>query len=371
MNTEQLVALVRELLEDEENFQIQAKLEAVADALVNLVSNPQDSEHQTAVASALEQLQEASDLEYIPATIERMDEVGARPYFTPAMVARLRQSVEENPMTPAVVQAEATSLVQERANFLGNLSNLQDGLCALGFEEDELRAGEAEIGFQLPRALFRNELEGFAKELHELRLIIRAFSEAAGNTGERIELRQISTTDPLIYVLLGYLTISKIGAAVKWCLDQWKTLEEIRNLRDNTAKLDAIPAVKSMVQGFDEIIAHTVESRIREEAHRLAVESKADSSRKNELTNHLVKAIEGLLARIERGMKVDIRFLPPPDADGNAENKKQAAQYERLEQIRDELVFPELGENAPILKLPKQPERSRTRRPRKSSPVSE
>ncbi|WP_028970730.1 hypothetical protein [Sphingomonas sp. URHD0057] len=355
MNTEQLVALVNELVEDDENFKIQPALATVSQALANLAANPQDPAHQTAVASAMEELANASDLEYVPATLQRMEEIGAKPYFTSAMVARLRQSMEDNPMTPAIVQTEAAQLVQERAEFLNHLLNLQAALSTLGFQEDELKVGEAEIGFQLPRSLFRNELEGFAKELHELRLIIRAFSEAAGNTGERIQLRQISTSDPLIYVLLGYLTISKIGGAVKWCLDQWKTLEEIRGLRASTANLKGVPAAQKMAEQFDEIIEQTVTTRIREEAERLSSEANADASRENELANHLAKALEGLLARIERGMKVDIRVLPP-STEGETVDKSVADEFDRLEELRDELVFPVLGNDPPILKLTKQPE---------------
>lgn len=212
------------------------------------------------------------------------------------------------------------------------------------------------VGFQIPRNIFDNELEGFSRELHELRLIVRAFSEAAGNPGERIELRQISTSDPLIYLMLGYLTICKIGASVKWCLDQWKTLEEVRNLRANTANLAGVPQAKALAEQFDSIIDQTLQTRIRERADALAAEATSDEGRRHELGNHLAKALEGLLARIERGMKIDIRVLPPSEPEEGEDPHPAQADYERLQEIRDELVFPELASTEPILHLTKQPE---------------
>jgi hypothetical protein len=273
--------------------------------------------------------------------------------------------MEDNPMMPAVVHAESNTLQDQRDDYLLHLRQIEAALDALGFEESDLEEGEAEIGFQIPRSLFDNELGGFSRELHELRLIIRAFSEISGNAGERIVIRQISTTDPLIYLMLGYLTITKIGNAVKWCLDQWKTLEDIRSLRASTANLKGVPAAQDMVSQFDHIIDQTIETRLRAEAKRLASEAKADASRENELANHLAKALEGLLARIERGMKVDIRVLPPPDSEDGAEDADVVTAFENLEAIRDDLVFPAVGNTEPILKISKQPEPQR--RQRKSS----
>lgn len=366
MNTEQLLRLAREIVEDEDRLKLHQKLTELVQALNNFASNPSAAPHQTEVSNKLKQLSKSlNELQatYSPPIMKRMESIGALPYFTSAMVARLRQSMDDNPMTPAVVQQEAQQLLKERAEFVTNLRNLETVLEALGFEEDELKEGEAEIGFQIPRYIFDNELDGFSKELHELRLIIRAFSEAAGNAGERIELRQISTSDPLVFVLLGYATIKLIGGGVKWCLDQWKTLEEIRNLRTTTANLKGVPTAQTLAEQFDAIIQQTIETNVRQEAERLAAEAGADGPRQNELANHLSKALEGLLARIERGMTVEIRFLPPPSTAEEGEDA--SAQFEELKVIQQQLVFPAPTEE-PLLKLTKQPEgtgqRSGTRR---------
>jgi hypothetical protein len=360
MNTEQLLGLVRHLLEDEQRLALQQKLAEAASAFANLASNPQAQQHQTEVANKLKQLEQALDMletGYSPALRKRMEEIGALPYFSTAMTARLRQSMNDNPMSPAVVNQEAQQLVGERQNYINSLTNLQTSLDTLGFELDDLEPGQAEVGFQIPRAIFDNHLEGFSKELHELRLIIRAFSEAAGNAGEPIELRQISTTDPLIFMLLGWETVKLLGKGATWCLDRWKTLEEIRNLRATTANLKGIPSAQKMAEQWDTIIQETVETSVRQEAERLAAESGADEGRKNELANHLGVALQGMLARIERGMTVEIRFLPPTraseeEADGREGAPSNVAELRKLQQ---QLVFPAPSET-PLLKLTKQPE---------------
>lgn len=360
MNTEQLLGLVRRLLQDEQRLTLQQKLAETAQAFANLASNPQHQPHQTDLATKLKVLEQTLDklqASYSPGFRNRMQAIGALPYFTSAMTARLRQSMSDNPMSPAVVNQEAQQLLSERQNYINNLNNLSDGLQALGFELNELQAGEAEVGFQIPRAIFDNDLEGFSKELHELRLIIRAFSEAAGNAGEAIELRQISTSDPLIFLLLGYHTVKLIGSGAKWCLDQWKTLEDIRNLRASTANLK-IPAAQTLAEQYDALINETVEANVREEAERLAAGSGADGARQNELANHLGLALHGMLERIERGMTVEIRFLPPvKPAEGEAteDSDSAAADFDELKKLQQQLVFPAPSDR-PLLKLTKQPE---------------
>lgn len=289
--------------------------------------------------------------------------MGALPYFGSAMLARVKQAIADNAMTPAVAQQEAERLAGERAQLIKSLETLKQSMEALGFEEDELEQGEAEVGFQIPREIFDNELEGFSQELHQLRLIIRAFSEAAGNPGERIELRQISTSDPLVFVLLAYGTVKLIGGAVSWCLDQWKKGEEIRVLRNNTANLAGVPEAQQLVDQFDTLIRGTIKASVREESERLARDSHADEPRKNELANHLEVALEGLLARIERGMTVELRFLPPPSVEAETEEGDEAAaEFQEMKDLQQRLVFPEPARD-PLLQLTTLPD------PPRSGPV--
>jgi hypothetical protein len=75
------------------------------------------------------------------------------------------------------------------------------------------------------------------KELSEIKFIIRAFSELALGTSEKIEVRQISTTDPQFFLHVDVATVIMIGAAAKWAIDRWKDIEDIRKVRAETRKL--------------------------------------------------------------------------------------------------------------------------------------
>lgn len=92
-----------------------------------------------------------------------------------------------------------------------------------------------------------------------------------------------------------------------------------------------------------------------------AVERKADdlvaqivdkSERAREQRQHLKMSLESILARTERGMTVEIRFLPPATTTGaDGTTTVEAAAFDSLNKITPQLVFRKTAEN-PILPLP-------------------
>lgn len=354
MNTEQLLTLTRSLILLEDNEQIQERLVELVNSLDNLTTNPSEPGYQTDMSDRLTTLEKALtkvEAGFSPAYLKKLEEISARPFFSTAMVQRLRQVLAENSVTPAAVREEARDLLNQRSNFIANLHGVDNGLTSLGFDEDNLKPGEAEIGFQIPRKLFENELGGFADELQQIKFIIRPFSELTGNAGEPAEIRTISTTDPLIYVGLAVSTIATIGAAVKWCLDQWKTVEEMRKLRAETANLKNLGAQKLAAQ-FDEIIENNVQDGVEAEASRLIATGKVDGERQHEVLTHLEMSLRALLTRIELGMTVEIRLLPPPIPEGAEDANQFAETFQNLAEIQKQLAFP-TPTGSPVLQLPR------------------
>src|SRR3546814_739426 len=212
-------------------------------------------------------------------------------------------------MTPAVVEQELAKLVNQRTAYLGHLSAISSGLDALGIKVDGLEDGTAEVGFQLPRHLFRNEFEGLIKELHVIRRIIRAFSELATGSSEPIVVRQISTTDPLFYFEISPITIAKIGAVVTWALHTWKQVEEIRKLRAETSKHKSF--TEEEIEGFfGEKIRKTIDDNISAKVTELLGPDDGRAGRREEQRNDLTWTLESILATVERGETVDNSFLP-------------------------------------------------------------
>lgn len=354
MNTERLLQLVATIIDDEELFQVQPLLSKFEAALSNLVSSPQEPSYQTSVSSALTKLSNTFDeLEktYTPAFEKRLHEIGAKPFFSSVIVERLTRSLQQNSATLAVALEEARAIVGQREQFISHMRAVISSFRFLGFKEDELGEGEAEIGFQIPRTIFSNNLDGLTKELGELRRIIRTFSEIAGSPGEPIEIHQISTTDPIFWFGLSIITIRLIGQSTTWALDRWKTFEEIRKLRAETANLKGIPGAEDMVAQWDGMITKAIAANVDEKVTELLGPAEARDGRQNELATALEHALLGLIARVERGMTVELRLSPPIVPEEQTPEETENIQiFNDLESIASRLQFPPASQ-APSLSL--------------------
>ncbi len=360
MNVQRLKEIVDQLLRMETELNIQGHLSSLNQVLSAFASAPQEASHQIEVANRLHTL--TSQLNnfvsrYDSPHLQMLDEIGALYFFGPDISFRIRTSITDNPMTPAVVQQMVQKLSQEREQYLAQLRSIAAGFEAIGIESDSLAPSTAEIGFQIPRELFHNELEGLIGELRAIKFILRTFSELAIHAVEPIAVKQISTTDPLFSFAMSPATIAMIGGAITWALNTWKQLEEIRNVRAQTRKITTIK-VEDTEKFFDERITATVKAAIDEKTKELVAAGNAKAGRKEELRVAVETALESLFARIERGMTVEIRFLPPPvlqAADGDQPAQKEPAEFEELRKIVPQLSFPTPGES-PILQLPPPPD---------------
>ena len=213
----------------------------------------------------------------------------------------------------------------------------------------ELEEGSAEIGFLIPRELFQDEFGQFIKQLAVINRIIREFSETATGSSQEIKVRQISSSDPLVFLGLDPITIGMIGATITWALDVWKRVSEIRGLRERASK---IPTFKELdLKFFDEKIKATVEAEIETKAKELQGLAKdKDARTSEERRTHITWVLKTLLALVERGLKVEIRSLPPPPPEDDPEAGLPPA-FKELNETIPQLVFPEV-EGSPVLELP-------------------
>jgi hypothetical protein len=218
-----------------------------------------------------------------------------------------------------------------------------------GIHGTRLELGQAEIGILLPRELFQNHLRELIDELRTLNRVIRAFSEVATGAPEPIEVHQISTSDPVFFFGISATTIAFFGKAVRWALNTWKQVEEIKKVRADAQRIRAFTD-KEMKDIFDTKIDESIKNAIETHVKELLPPDKSEP-RHHELRNDLVWALDSILTRVERGMTVEIRFLPPA-ATADAEAKTVAsADFETLAQIAPELKFPP-PEGAPVRPLP-------------------
>ena len=358
MNSSRLYHFVLFLLREEERLALQTKLSEFQSSLDALVSAPQDPNHQTQVSNGLAALQAAfSTMEtaLTPAQVAAIEEIGGRDYFGLGLVRKIRALMSENPMTPTVARDGVAKLSAAREVYINALKSTHTSLKSLGVRPDDLQPDTAEIGFLLPRSLFSNRLDLLVKELRDIELIIRQFSEVVTGGIEEITVRQISTSDPIFFFGINPLTIGAIGASITWMLNTWQQALEIKKKYNELKDLGMDEDILGRIEGT---LKKKVEDSIKERAAELVKQCRSDDGRKRELEAGLKWAMQALMARVERGMVVEVRFLPPPKPkegtvteEQQADSEARSNQFEELKKIAKELEFPAI-EGEPILQIP-------------------
>lgn len=109
--------------------------------------------------------------------------------------------------------------------------------------------------------------------------------------------------------------------------------------------------LKPLEAEITKTVCDAIDARVKELMAR--VEEK--KGRKHELETALRWAMESLFARIERGMTVEIRFIPPAESretiEGGEIESVAPTVFEQLNNVSTELDFPAL-QGEPILRLP-------------------
>ncbi len=352
MNAERLRELVDFLIHAEQRLDLQSKADRLQAALQNLTTQPAEPSYQNEVVHALDDLQNTLGPHFYddlsPAERAALSEINAEPFFGPEMAQSVRSYLADNTMTPSIVTSSFNLMLDKRREYIISLHQLSESLGRLGVEAYTPVPGEAELGILIPRDLFHNKLDPFSKELHTLNTIISLFSEAATGTVEDPGVKQISTTDPIIYLCVGVPTVAMIAKSVSWILDTWKSALEIKELR-NRAK--AISFDEDELKIFENKVDKLIDAKVKERVAEIMETSKTEGPRSQEVENGLIWAHRALLARIERGMTLDVRFLPPAEPLPDDEVSPHAADFETLRVLSPTLEFP-TPSGAPILRLP-------------------
>lgn len=353
MNAERLKQTIDFVLKKEKEHRIQNTLEALLQALQELVQQPQQAQAQTKTATALDALEKAITTFFdplTPAQIENIKEIGAYQYFSPALPLELRGLFTKNGMTPAVVQQHVKETQEKRKTYVDVLRNLSTNLAAVGVGAIPLTPGEPEMGVRLPERLFKNEFGELVKTLSSLNLIFRFFSEAVSGSAMPITVRQISTTDPIFFLGIDATTAVEIGLTVTWLLNTLKQLLEIKKLRNETQR---VGFSESDLKIFDDRIQQTINQSIDERVNQILQKYNRENIREN-LDQGLKWASRMLMAWIERGLTIEVRALRPP---ASGDEKKDAANNElfaQIETISQQLSFPPM-EGPAVLQLPNEP----------------
>lgn len=351
MDISRAIRLMSHLREVDQSESVSRLLTDLRQRMDQLVSSPTDSGTQTSVVEASRKLRQAiaaAISRFSPEELSNAHELATFDLFAPEIVAKFEQTLTENPATPAVARDVVANAEAERAKVLGLMQDVISAGGDLGWGDYEEAADwEAEVGFKIPREIFSNEFDRLIGEFRFLRRFLSNVAEIEDQSLSDVKLASLSTTDPLIILGVAVVVAERIGKITKWALECWKTVEEIRKIREETRKLksfspDEVEAI------FGDKIRAEVQASIDQKAKEIAA-SVADAGRRNELENSFAIHLKEFLGRIERGMTVEIRLLTAPvehEADDNQE-------VEDFDDVVASLKFPPPSPN-PVLQITQQ-----------------
>jgi hypothetical protein len=352
MNAERLRGIIQFLLAKEAEIKMQENLTKFREAVSQLAAAPADAARQSVVVQTLGQLQatvRALTGSLTQAEMKDIVDVRAYDFFSNDIIRRIEELYRQNGVTPAVLDKEIGEFANSRQQYLDKLNAVLASFDAVGVQAESLEPGQAELEVVIPQSLFDNDLGNFQEELRILHRMIRTLSEVANVTPGPIEIKQISTTDPTLFLGLDVTALVLIGLAIQWGIGIIKSTIEIKRLitAARTATLD-----QTVVTAIEGQIHQKIERAITEEVDALLTDFHGGEGRKNELKGTLASTLDQLLQRIERGMILEIRLLAPrpPAADASAEAQSRYQEFERLAQIANSLEFPRV-EGQPALQL--------------------
>ncbi len=359
MNTGRLKELL-ELVDSAERLaDTQSALQDLSNSLSNVVSQPQNPDLQTSLARAHSNFKDAVE-KFQSAFAPREFELALalnEDAFKPDLVEEISDMIVENAMSPNVVKDFVDETLEHRQQVFENIESLSKAFEFFNVSYGAVDEGHAELGFQIPREFFDNDLDGLINEMSQLRNMLRFFSEATIGKYEPAKIGAISTTDPLIFLAMIEPLAVKVGALVQWALTVWIGVETIRNLRAETEKSKAF-SEEEIENFYGSKIKADIDKKVDAKVQEMLEQGKAEKSREGELKVHLDWALRALLAKVERGMTVELRIAPPPLIDTAEEEDEEqdvasSANYNDLKNIQSQLVFPQAS-GTPVLELPKE-----------------
>jgi len=345
MTAQKLYGMLKFLETLDKKSELQSKLEAVKNALTNIVNQPAQPANQSALATALAEFDKAAALlrdSINPSQFAAIEAMGGAEFFDPNIAQQLRASVQQNAMTPSVARDFVQELAKRRSEFLATVHSARQSLEELGITESTIEPGSADIAFLIPRDIFDNQLAPFAKELTFISRLLEHFGEALTGEPEQAELEQLSSSIPTIALVASVPVISAVGVVVHKFLEAWEKIEKIRKIR---AEITEIGMKGTAVEELTEQITTTVDEVVEESTGLVLAHYQGSPDRRNELANAIHRDTRRLFGQIERGLKVEFRARP--QKDGEAEAQKALTSISDLSRV---IKFPEVAPEPMLLK---------------------
>lgn len=344
MTIESFYETLKFAVEVDVRLRLQTSLETIRETLNHLVTSPAQPQQQSSLASALKAFDSAAEelgRSLTPCQRSSIVEIGGAEFFDPSIAAKVKTVVATNAMTPSVARDFVKDLADRRAGYLTTIEQTLSGLDTLGVSGQELTAGAVNMVFNVPRELFDNELEPFAKELAFISQLIQHFSEAVTGEPEPVFLESSSSSLPAISVAASARVTESIATIVGKFLETWEKAEKVRRIRQ---ELMEVGLKKQTFDDLTDQIRASVEAVIEESIQITLNSYNHDETRKHQLEISLRRDTRRLFGQIERGLSIQFNVRLSADAD-----EADRIALKVIDRMSRELKFPPMAAEPMLL----------------------
>jgi len=340
MNAERLHKILFEIQKEFNQKKLLTQVQAVRDNLTNQVNQPQQPVYQQNLVKALDNLNanltNSIYNNFSPGWKQIVEEIGGTNLIGNELKISIEEIFNRNQITPAAALENIKVICSKVEQFKSAIDEIISGFTKLKIGKEILAAGQCELGYTIPRKIVENRLSSLSKEVIELNFILGVISEAVTGKKEEFEVKTISSSDFLLYVIIGLQVADVLSKAIEKIINNYKTILEIKILR-NQLKEKGVP--ESATKEIEHHANSSMEDVIKKIAHEVITEyhKGEDHGRKNELENATVIALNKIANRIDKGFNIDVRVEPlPPTTDINKDNKDYQNQLIHISNIQNQ-----------------------------------
>lgn len=336
MNVERLHRVIFDFQNDLQKTNLLGNLQAVRDNLQNIVNQPNQPAYQTNLVASIEELNKALHTSkynsYTPMFKETIAEITNEMKFGEELKSEIDNIFASNIITPAKALEDIDKIVNEIIKIQTGITNTIGGLESLNIEKEELEPGTCELGYTIPRKYIDNKLVELKNEISELNFILNMFTEAVTGKTEDYKVKTISSSEFLLYVILGLQVADALSKATERILNHYKQILEIKVLRNQLAE-KGVPAKETV--SVEKYANGLMETEIKKIAKEILDEHYiGEKGRKNEIENGLTIALNKLANRIDNGFSVEIRVEPLPKPKTEDKDEQYESNVELIKSIQ-------------------------------------
>jgi prefoldin subunit 5 len=349
MNLGQFYKLTSFLVDAYDKGAIETAYQQVLNAIQNQISSPNQTQLE-AVSTSLESLRKAvvkANFASMPPTWKPMvAELDIENFVGDVIHSWAKRKVAESgPLLTESMSALQTDFNSMQQTY-AHLRQAREALKYLEYPIETLEEGQAEVLIELPRSLFGNEVSDLAAKMRIFDQVVSTCAEVATGSAEKILLKEISTTDPIIVALATPATVLFVLKVVNQILDAYKKVVEIREIQARTKEI-------GLGADFQKKLSDEAEKIIRISLEDFVKEVKKERKIANDLNEKLKLMMFKLAALIDHGARVEgwaklTKKKEDDSEDAVAERNNDLAEIQRISsEIRKFRV-----KGDPILNLP-------------------